>query len=71
VILKGKEKKAFELLGKTAREVPFTSLDAVLPGHPLTAGFDDHAEAGRRDTLEYHRESDDVFAGLEANLLDD
>ena len=34
------------------------------PGFPLAPGFDDKAEAARREVSVYHRESDEVFAGV-------
>jgi hypothetical protein len=61
----GGEKRALELdpVSRSYWERPFTSIDEILPGHPLEAGFSDKAEAARRGTEEYHRESDTVFSG--------
>ncbi|MEO6326701.1 MAG: hypothetical protein ABIT01_20430, partial [Thermoanaerobaculia bacterium] len=64
-IWKGAERRAYELdpLAKTVAERPFTSIDEALPGHPLTPGFSDQAESARRGVVDYHRESDVVYAG--------
>jgi hypothetical protein len=48
--------------GKAAPR-PFTSLDEVLPGHPLTTGFSETEEAARRGIASYRRESDAVLSG--------
>jgi hypothetical protein len=49
---------------KTARDVPFEEAVGELPaGIPLGAGFDEKAEAARRNLSVYHREGDEVFAG--------
>ena len=69
-IWKGGEKKVFEMdpATRTFWERPFTSLDEVIPEHPLEAGFTDKKEAARRGVEEYHRESDTVFSGHVANI---
>jgi hypothetical protein len=67
LILLGKEQKAIRLdpATKTYVEVPYPqSTDDVLPGFPLTPGFNDRDEAAKRGVLEYRRESDEVFAGM-------
>lgn len=59
-------RKAFRLdpAAKTARDVPFSEAVGELPGGiPLVPGFDEKAEAARRDVSIYHREGDEVFAG--------
>jgi len=49
---------------KTARDVPFSEAVGELPGGiPLVPGFDEKAEAERRNLAIYHREGDEVFAG--------
>lgn len=65
LVIRGEEKKAFELdpAARTWAEVPFTGVDVILPGHPLDPGWTERAEAARRGIVEYHRESDTVFAG--------
>ncbi|MDL2719144.1 MAG: hypothetical protein PT977_15485 [Acidobacteriota bacterium] len=58
-------RRAFRLepAAKTARDVPFQEAVGELPGIPLAAGFDEKAEARRRNLSVYHREGDEVFAG--------
>jgi hypothetical protein len=59
-------RKAFRLdpAAKTARDVPFSEAVGELPGGiPLAPGFDEKAEAERRNLSIYHREGDEVFAG--------
>jgi hypothetical protein len=59
-------RKAFRLdpAAKTARDVPFSEAVGELPvGIPLAPGFDEKAEAARRNLSVYHREGDEVFAG--------
>ena len=59
-------RKAFRLdpAAKTARDIPFSEAVGELPGGiPLVPGFDEKAEAVRRDLGIYHREGDEVFAG--------
>lgn len=57
--------RAFELdpAGKLYRDVDPASVSPVLGDFPLTPGFSEHREAGRRGLTEYYRESDAVFAG--------
>ena len=59
-------RKAFRLdaAAKTARNVPFSEAVGELPGGiPLPPGFDEKAEAARRNLDHYYREGDEVFAG--------
>ena len=65
VIWDGDAKKSWVLdaSSKTAQPRRFTSLDEVLPGHPLTVGFSETEEAARRGIETYHREGDYVWAG--------
>ena len=59
-------RKAFRLdpAAKTARDVPYSEAVGELPGGiPLVPGFDEKAEAARRNVSIYHREGDEVFAG--------
>jgi len=58
-------RRAFRLdpAAKTVRDVPFPEAVGELPGIPLAAGFDEKAEAARRNLTVYHREGDEVFAG--------
>lgn len=59
-------RKAFRLdaASKSARDVPFAEAVGELPGGiPLAPGFDEKAEAARRNLSVYHREGDEVFAG--------
>jgi hypothetical protein len=59
-------RRAFRLdpAAKTARDVPFAEAVGELPGGiPLVPGFDEKAEAARRNLGIYHREGDEVFAG--------
>ena len=59
-------RKAFRLdpAAKTARDVPFSEAVGELPGGiPLVPGFDEKAEAARRNLSVYHREGDEVLAG--------
>ena len=59
-------RRAFRLdpAAKTVRDVPFQEAVGELPGGiPLSAGFDEKAEAARRNVSVYHREGDEVFAG--------
>jgi hypothetical protein len=59
-------RKAFRLdpAAKTARDFPFSEAVGELPvGIPLAPGFDEKAEAARRNLSVYHREGDEVFAG--------
>lgn len=59
-------RKAFRLdpAGRTSRDVPFSEAVGELPvGIPLAPGFDEKAEALRRNLSVYHREGDEVFAG--------
>ena len=59
-------RKAFRLdpAAKTARDIPFSEAVGELPGGiPLVSGFDEKAEAARRNLGIYHREGDEVFAG--------
>lgn len=57
--------RAFELdpAGKRYRELDPARVPPVLAELPLSPGFSEHAEAGRRGLTEYYRESDTVFAG--------
>ena len=49
---------------KTARQVTFSEAVGELPGGmPLLPGFDEKAEAARRNLSHYYREGDEVFAG--------
>lgn len=66
LVLNLKERRAERLdpTAKTAREVPFEeAAKDVLPGYPLTPGFDEKAEAARRGVTSYRRGGDEVFAG--------
>lgn len=59
-------RRAFRLdpAARTVRDVPFPEAVGELPGGiPLAAGFDEKAEAARRNLSVYHREGDEVFAG--------
>jgi hypothetical protein len=59
-------RRAFRLdpAAKTVRDVPFEEAVGELPGGiPLAGGFDEKAEAARRNLSIYHREGDEVFAG--------
>jgi hypothetical protein len=59
-------RKAFRLdpAAKSARDIPFSEAMGELPGGiPLLPGFDEKAEAVRRNVGIYHREGDEVFAG--------
>lgn len=59
-------RRAFRLdpAAKTMRDVPFQEAVGELPGGiPLAGGFDEKAEATRRNLSVYHREGDEVFAG--------
>jgi hypothetical protein len=59
-------RKAFRLdpAAKTARNIPYSEAVGELPGGiPLLPGFDEKAEAARRNVSIYHREGDEVFAG--------
>jgi hypothetical protein len=59
-------RRAFRLdaAARTARAVPFSEAVGELPvGIPLAPGFDEKAEAARRNLSVYHREGDEVFAG--------
>jgi len=59
-------RRAFRLdpAAKTVQDVPFQEAVGELPGGiPLAAGFDEKAEAARRNVSVYHREGDEVFAG--------
>jgi hypothetical protein len=59
-------RRAFRLdpAAKTVRDVPFQEAVGELPGGiPLAGGFDEKAEAARRNLSVYHREGDEVFAG--------
>lgn len=59
-------RRAFRLdpAAKTVRDMAFQEAVGELPGGiPLTAGFDEKAEAARRNLRVYHREGDEVFAG--------
>jgi len=54
---------------KTARSVPFSEAVGELPGGiPLAPGFDEKAEAVRRNLSLYHREGDEIFAGHVCSL---
>ena len=54
---------------RTARNVPFSEAVGELPGGiPLRPGFDEKAEAARRNLSLYHREGDEVFAGHVCSL---
>jgi hypothetical protein len=67
LLLLGKELKAFRLdpAAKTYVPVPYPqATDEMLPGFPLSPGFDDRAEAAQRGVTEYRRESDEVSAGM-------
>lgn len=59
----GEAKRSAVVKGGRVEERPFTSLDEVLPGHPLTTGFSDREEAARRGLERWARESDSVLAG--------
>ena len=66
LLLNVKELRAVLLspAAKSARKVPFEDAVAdMLPGYPLSPGFDEKAEAARRGVAAYRRESDEVFAG--------
>jgi len=72
LILLGKEQKAIRLdpVARTFAEVPYPqATDEMLPGFPLTPGFNDRDEAERRGVTEYRRESDEVFAGMVCALF--
>jgi hypothetical protein len=59
-------RRAFRLdpVAKVARDVPFQEAVGELPGGiPLAGGFDQKAEAARRNLGVYHNEGDEVFAG--------
>jgi len=59
-------RRAFRLdpAAKTVRDVPFQEAVGELPGGiTLAGGFDEKAEAARRNLTVYHREGDEVFAG--------
>lgn len=59
-------RRAFRLdpAAKTVRDVPFEEAVGELPGGiPLASGFDEKAEAARRNLSVYHREGDEIFAG--------
>jgi hypothetical protein len=59
-------RRAFRLdpAARMVRDVPFEEAVGELPGGiPLAAGFDEKAEAARRNLTVYHREGDEVFAG--------
>ena len=59
-------RRAFRLdpAAKTVRHVPFEEAVGELPGGiPLAEGFDEKAEAARRNLSVYHREGDEIFAG--------
>ena len=59
-------RKAFRLdpATTTARDVEFSEAVGELPGGiPLAPGFDEKAEAARRNLSLYHNEGDEVFAG--------
>jgi hypothetical protein len=62
--------RAFELdpSSKRYRELDFARVPPVLGEFPLTPGFSEHLEAGRRGLTEYYRESDTVFAGNACQL---
>ena len=50
--------------GGTRRPAAPERLTAGLQGFPLAPGFNPAAEAAQRGLVEYHRESDGVFAGM-------
>lgn len=59
-------RKAFRVdpAAKTARDIPYSEAVGELPGGiPLVPGFDEKAEAARRNVSIYHREGDEIFAG--------
>ena len=62
--------RAFELdpSSKRFRELDPAGVQPVLGEFPLTPGFSEHREAGRRGLTEYYRESDTVFAGNACQL---
>ena len=57
--------RVFELdpEGKRYRELDPAKAPRILAELPLSPGFSEHVEAGRRGLTEYYRESDTVFAG--------
>ncbi len=66
LVLDTAARKAWRLAagGKTVEPVAFDEALKELPvGLPLEPGFDEKAEAARRQVTVYHRESDEVFAG--------
>lgn len=70
LVVRGDEKKAFELdpATKRWRAADFAAVADVLPGHPLGTGFSYREEAKRRGLERYARESDAIFAGNACNL---
>jgi hypothetical protein len=67
LLLDESAQKAWRLdpAAKTVSEVPYArATDEMLPGFPLTPGFNDREEAARRGITEYRRESDEIFAGM-------
>ena len=70
LVVKGDEKRAFELdpATKRWRKADFAALSDVLAGHPLGTGFSDREEAKRRGLERYARESDAIFAGNACQL---
>lgn len=70
LIVRGGEAKAYELDQKssTYREVSPGTAPKDLDDHPLFPGFDEKAEAARRNLDTYTRESDTVFAGNACQL---
>jgi hypothetical protein len=67
LILDEEAQKAWRLDpgAKTVSEVPYArATDEMLPGFPLSPGFNDREEAARRGVTEYRRESDEIFAGM-------
>jgi hypothetical protein len=66
IVLDTQRKKAWRLApgGKGATPLDYSETEKELPpGLPLATGFDEKAEAARRNVSVYHRESDEVFAG--------
>ena len=66
LVLDLQARRAFRVdpAAKTVRDIPFQEAVGELPGGiPLAAGFDEKAEAARRNVSVYHREGDEVFAG--------
>ena len=70
LVVAGSPRRAFELdpPSKRYRRLDPSRVPPVLPDFPVTPGFSEHREAGRRGIVEYYRESDTVFAGNACQL---